>query len=200
MKRSLVPRVMLVLLVAVPQAQEVLPDNGNAYLEGATNPNPVAQEEKARLIAPHVRANRVDLPPTTPPYRGDASSGETTAPPIPQVGYTIDAPPHLIAQAKWEHLAQAKWEHLASQSGKREQPASEGGWVCHLELRSANAVGLRLLFQGQPDPRMVIQIYHPNGSIVLPARAYPEGYWWAPTLWYSDAIGVEIFVPERVDT
>jgi hypothetical protein len=26
------------------------------------------------------------------------------------------------------------------------------------------------------------------------------GYWWTPTLWYSDAIGVEIFVPERVDT
>ena len=164
-------------------AQEDSPDNDNAFWDGATNPNPIAQEQKATLLAPNIRANRIALPPTSPPYRGEVSSGETTAQPILEVGYTIDAPPNLIAQAKWERLA------------------ALGGWVCHLELRSENAVGLRLQFRGRLDSGITIQIYHPDGSVVLPVRAYPdeEGYWWAPTLWYSDTIGVEIFVPETVD-
>ena len=134
-------------------------------------------------VCENIRANRVVLPPTSPPHPGEASSGETTAQPILLVGYTIDAPPNLIAQAKWQRLANL------------------GGWVCRLELRSTNAVGLRLQFQGRLDSGITIQIYHPNGSVVLPVRAYPdeEGYWWAPTLWYSDTIGVEIFVPETVD-
>ena len=164
-------------------AQEDSPDNDNAYLDGAINLNPTVREERATLLAPKVRANRIALPPTSPPYRGEAASGESTAQPILPVGYIIDAPPNLIAEAKWERLAAMR------------------GWVCHLELRSANAVGLRLLFQGRLDSGITIQIYHPDGSVVLPVRAYPddEGYWWAPTLWYSDTIGVEIFVPETVD-
>lgn len=163
--------------------QEDSPEGNGAYLDGATNPNPIVIEQKASLIAPDIRANRVALPPTSRPYRGDAFSGETTAHPILQVGYTIDAPPNLIAGAKWERLAALR------------------GWVCRLELRSENAVGLRLQFQGQLDSGITLQIYHPDGSVVLPVRAYPddEGYWWAPTLWYSDTIGVEIFVPETVD-
>ena len=151
-------------------AQEDSPDNDHAYLDGATNPNPIVREEKATLLAPNIRANRIALPPTSPPYRDGAASGESTAQPILLVGYIIDAPPNLIAGARWERLAAMR------------------GWVCRLELRSANAVGLRLQFRGRLDSGITIQIYHPDGSVVLPVRAYPdeEGYWWAPTLWYSD--------------
>ncbi len=183
MKRLLGLLTLLALGAGWLCAQDVPSEYEEAYLDGATNPNPIAPKEKVSLIAPNARVNRFTLPPTEPPQNGFQPAGETTAQPVLWVGYTIDAPSNLMAQAKWERLD------------------ALNGWVCRIELRSMNAVGLRLLFQGQLDAGITMQVYHPDGSAVLPVRAYPdeEGYWWAPTLWRSDTIGLEIFVPETAD-
>lgn len=184
MKRIPIAILTTLLLAALLQAQETPVENDGAFLDGAVNFAPVEPEQETRLLVPNARITRVALPPTQFPYGGFTPTGETTAHPILEVGYTIEAPPNVLAEAKWERVDALK------------------GWVCHIELRSQNAVGIRLGFVGRPDPQIVMHIYHPaDGSVVLPVRAFSdeEGYWWAPTLWHSDTIGLEIFVPETVD-
>lgn len=140
------------------------------------------------LIAPQAEPTRVILPRTVPAPPEPVSGG--IARPILWVGYTLDAPPHLLAQAKWER-AQTR----DATSGRL-----LSGWVCHMELYSENAVGLRLLMQGKPEPGIRISIYDPNSDVVLPVRAHlnEEGKWWTPSLWYTQEIGLEMFVPEEV--
>lgn len=178
------------LLMGVAMAQE-----GDApFLDGAVRPESqtLAPQQPPTLIAPQAKPTRIALPPTQLPYRGNPSQGESTAQPMLSVGYSLDAPPNLMARAQWQRV----------KLSNREGADPVVGWVAHLHLHSPNAVGLRLQFQGKSHPDIQIHIYQPNGDAVLPARAYPdeEGYWWAPTLWNSDTIGVEIFVPEWVNT
>ncbi|MCS7066433.1 MAG: hypothetical protein NZL85_09205, partial [Fimbriimonadales bacterium] len=163
------------------------------YLDGAMRPEPpeTRPTKPPTLVAPQVKPTRVLLPPTEMPTLGNPSTGESTAHPILRVGYTLDAPPHLLGRAQWQRV------QVSSPNGKQQL----SGWAAHLELRSANAVGLRLQLQRRPHPQMAINIYDPNGSVVLPTRAYPdeEGKWWAPSLWRSDTIGIELFVPDTVE-
>ncbi|GIV04495.1 MAG: hypothetical protein KatS3mg016_0070 [Fimbriimonadales bacterium] len=174
-----------VLLMGFGMAQE-----GDApFLDGAMRP-PAEESVRAKppkLVAPQAKPTQITLPPTQIPYRGNGSDGDSTAQPRLVVGYSIDAPPNLIARAQWQRV----------QGGGQ----SVAGWVAHVQLRSQNAVGLRLQLQGRSHPDIQINIYDPNGETVLPARAYPdeEEKWWAPTLWYSDTIGIEVFVPDGVD-
>jgi hypothetical protein len=152
-------------------------------------PKPLYRLRKS-LLAPQVQPTRVMLPPTVAPP-GEPAAGEF-AHPILEVGYTRDAPPHL--------LGQAKWQHIQSRDATSGHPRS--GWVCHLELYSENAVGLRLMLQGRLESGIEMSIYDPNGTVVLPVRVYPdeEGRWWTPSLWRTQGVGLEVFVPDEVDT
>jgi len=175
----------LVLLTGLGMAQE----DDAPFLDGAVRP-PAEEKVPAdppKLVAPKAKPTQIMLPPTEIPNRGSGSEGTSTAQPILFIGYSIDAPPNLIARAQWQRV----------QGGEH----SVAGWVAHVQLRSQNAVGLRLQLQGRSHPDIQINIYDPRGNTVLPARAYPdeEGKWWAPTLWYSDTVGLEVFVPDGVD-
>lgn len=170
------------VLVSVGAAQE----SDAPFLDGAVQPRPAHETANPpTLIAPQIKPIRVALPATQRPYQGGTPSGETTAQPKLEVGYSLDAPENLLSNARWQRV----------------QMPDRSGWIVHLELRSEYAVGLRLQLQGRPHPDMVFNVYDPNGTTVLPARVYPdeEGKWWAPTLWNSDTIGIEVFVPETVD-
>ncbi|MCX7926113.1 MAG: hypothetical protein N2554_09915 [Fimbriimonadales bacterium] len=180
--------VCLVLMMRFGMAQE-----GDApFLDGATRPEPraTAPAKPPTLIAPQAQPTRITLPPTQRPFRGDAAEGESTAQPKLDVGYSLDAPPNLLARAQWQRV-----------EGFTRDGATLSGWVAHVQLRSQNAVGLRLQLRGRSHPNIQINIYDPGGEVVLPARAYPDEdeQWWTPTLWNSDTIGIEVFVPDDVD-
>jgi len=179
----------LALLMSIGMAQ----DGDAPFLDGAVRPetDAVAPTKPPTLIAPQAKPTRITLPPTQRPFQGNTSEGESTAQPKLDVGYSLDAPPNL--------LARAQWQRVQGFSHNGEPPIA--GWVAHVQLYSQNAVGLRLQLQGRSHPDIQIHIYDPNGDTVLPARAYPdeEEKWWAPTLWYSDTVGIEVFVPDWVD-
>ncbi|MCX7992717.1 MAG: hypothetical protein N2651_03505 [Fimbriimonadales bacterium] len=141
------------------------------------------------LLVPQTQPTRVLLPRTIAPPP-ESPPGEA-AHPILEVGYTRDAPPHLLGQAKWHHI----------QSRDAESGRPLRGWVCHLELYSENAVGLRLKMRGRVEAGVQMHVYIPGSEVVLPVRVYPdeEGYWWTPSVWRTQSIGLEVFVPEEVD-
>ncbi len=178
-----------ILLISIGMAQE-----GDApFIDGAMRPETRegAPTKPPTLVAPQAKPARITLPPTERPFSGNPQGGESTAQPKLEVGYSIDAPPNLLARAQWQRV----------EGVRRDGDAVPSGWVAHLQLRSQNAVGLRLQLQGRSHPDIQISIYHPNGDVILPVRAYPDEdeKWWAPTLWYSDTIGIEVFVPDGVD-
>lgn len=151
-------------------------------------PPPLYASRKS-LLAPQAQPTRVRLPrtvvPPPTPHEGE------TAHPILDVGYTEDAPPYLLGQAKWQWI----------QSYDAETNRALRGWVCRLELYSENAVGLRLKMRGRIESGVQMHVYSPDSEVVLPVRAYPDedGYWWTPSVWHTSIIGVEVFVPEEVD-
>lgn len=151
---------------------------------------PPLYASRKSLLAPQAQPTRVRLPrtvvPPPTPHEGE------TARPILDVGYTEDAPPHLLGQAKWQ------W--IQSYDAETNRPLR--GWVCRLELLSENAVGLRLKMRGRIESGVQMHVYSPDSEVVLPVRAYPDedGYWWTPSVWHTSTIGLEVFVPEEVDT
>ncbi len=180
---------LVALWMSLATAQE-----GEApYLDGAMCPAPPMNPstKPPTLIAPLAKPTRITLPRTQAPPQSGGATGESTVQPKLRVGYILEAPPYLLGRAQWQ------WVQATSPDGA----PSMSGWVAHLELRSEHAVGLRLQLHGRPQPGMVFNIYDPHGTVVLPAQAHPdeEGKWWAPTLWHSDTIGLEVFVPETVD-
>lgn len=158
-------------------------------LDGAMRPeSPFALETKPpSLLAPQVKPTRVMLPSTITPPPERTSGGK--AQPILKVGYNLDAPPFLLGQANWERV-----QTCDPVSGR-----ALSGWACRLELFSENAVGLRLCLQGKPETGIQMHIYDPNGEVVLPVRAHldEEGKWWTPSLWHTQTIGLEVFIPEE---
>lgn len=175
------------LFISLTQAED------EPYLDGALHSAALEtiSSKQLALIAPSVKPTRILLPPTETLAQANPASGKSTAHPILMVGYTLEAPSNL--------LSQARWQRVQASSADNRYPMS--GWVARLELRSERAVGLRLQLQGRPHPQMVIHICDPAGAVVLPVSPYPdeEGKWWTPTLWHSDTIGIEVFVPDTVD-
>ncbi|GBC94752.1 Lysyl endopeptidase [bacterium HR16] len=162
-----------------------------AFVDGAQRPadSRVREQVAPRLIAPKLEATRIPLPATVV-LPGEPDE-EDHAKPKMRIGYTIDAPPDLLSNARWHRLS-------FSTAGDTEAPVSEGR-ICHLELYSPGAVGLRLQMQGKLPDGAVMYIYEPNGSVVLgPVKAKPDEYgrWWAPTLW-GRGIGIELLVPSK---
>lgn len=141
----------------------------------------------SKLIAPRAKPTRVLLPRTVAPPPEPNYGG--IARPILNVGYNLEAPPMLLGQANWERV-----QTRDTTSGRM-----LSGWVCHLELYSENAVGLRLQLQGKPEIGIRMHVYDPNSEVVLPVRVHPddEGKWWTPSLWHTQEIGLEVFLPEE---
>ncbi|CUU11146.1 hypothetical protein GBSOP10_109947 [Armatimonadetes bacterium GBS] len=182
---------LLTILVALGGWRDMSAQIEEATLDMAVRPPSATTPQKSpvSLLAPHVKPTRVTLPRTVAPPQEPTGGG--IAHPVLEVGYTLDAPPNLLGQARWERV-----ELRSPETGRVWR-----GWACHLELYSENAVGLRLLLQGRPPSGVQMRVYDPNGSVVLPVRVYPDeaGNWWSPSLWRTEAFGLEVFVPEETD-
>lgn len=101
-------------------------------------------------------------------------------PQFEEVGYIQPAPANLL-----EPLPQ--------------RARADGSRAVRVELRSANAVGLRLQFKGfQPSGGLELRVYDPAGTTVLGPYSTPrlgeDGTWWGPTV-FGDTIGLELRVP-----
>jgi hypothetical protein len=83
-----------------------------------------------------------------------------------------------------------------------QQARADGSRAVRVELRSANAIGLRVQFKDvQPSGGPQVRVYDPAGTAVLGPHTAPrlaqDGTWWAPTL-FGDTIGIELTVPAGV--
>lgn len=127
-----------------------------------------------RRAAPEIPAWQLELPPTIP--------GGMRPPPkqYPVAGYVAPAPDGIANWLAW-------------------QAASDGRWVCAVELFSANAAGLRVQLRGSLR-NLRIRVYDPaSGAAFGPYRPLPDetGRWWT-TLIFGPQIGIELIAPPSV--
>ncbi len=129
-------------------------------------------------IGPDIVARIVELPPTSRPDDDDADDGESGS--LEPAGYVRPAPAGLLDAPWWIQTV-------------------DGGWVCAIELSSANALALRVRLTGRFGFDGVrLRVYDPvSGAAFGPytkPRLDEHGDWWT-TIIFGESIGLEFALP-----
>lgn len=176
MRYTTIKIVSAMLLIATSvQAQEA-PKVDTAYSPALSKALPI---EPAKLRVPQIAAAPIALPPTIPP-KEETPRSDLPRPMVQQIGYVLPVDHPMLASVPWAQLP-------------------DGGAVLRVELRSPDALGLRVqLSDASGWNGMELRVYEPGGLTVLGPYSSPhllrEKSWWTPTI-FGDTIGLEFYLP-----
>jgi len=139
-----------------------------------------AVEQPVKLVAPDLVPFYIELPRTIRPSRSSTDDAKDQKTAFDEAGYIEAAPPDILVFAPW------------SQS-------KEGGHVCRVELRSADAQALRLQLKGAfGADGLELRVYDPATRSAFGPYSSPrlteDETWWT-TIIFGEAIGLEFHQP-----